>query len=178
MKGEYPTRAVGMGGRQARTGKEFGHIFDHHAVVYEYAGGARLFSYTRQQDNTAQDISCWAFGRRGTADLMRRAITAGSTRWTYRGPAGRTRRPGPWGGHQEEQDALIASIRSGKPINNGNYMAKSTLMAIMGRMATYTGQDVTWQRAMESKEELRPAKYEFGAMSEPPVAVPGRTPLT
>jgi predicted dehydrogenase len=166
MQGEYPVRAVGCGGRQARTGPEFGHIFDHHAICYEFASGVRCHSYCRQQDQTAQDISNWAFGAKGTADLLRRTIS------------GRTRSPGPWGGHQEEQDALFESIRTGRPINNGEYMAKSTLMAIMGRMATYTGQEITWDAALNSAEDLTPARYEFGPLPTPPVAVPGLTPFT
>ena len=79
--------------------------------------------------------------------------------------------------YQQEQDALFASIRSGNPINNGEYMAKSTLMAIMGRMATYTGQVVTWDTAWNSEEDLTPPAYEFGPLPVPLVAVPGVTKL-
>ena len=64
--------------------------------------------------------------------------------------------------YQTEHDELFASIRSGKPINNGEYMARSTLLAIMGRMATYTGQEITWEMALNSKEDLTPAKYDWG----------------
>src|SRR5205807_7559298 len=74
-----------------------------------------------------------------------------------------------------EHVALIESIRAGKPINNGDYMAKSTLMAIMGRMATYTGQFITWDQALNSKEDLTPAKYEFGPLPVAEVAKPGVT---
>src|SRR5262249_51770089 len=74
-----------------------------------------------------------------------------------------------------EHVALIDSIRNGKPLNNGDYMTKSTLMAIMGRMATYTGQAITWDMALNSQEDLAPPKYEFGKLSVPPVARPGVT---
>ncbi len=77
--------------------------------------------------------------------------------------------------YQNEHNELIASIRSGKPINNGDYMTKSTLMAIMGRMATYTGQVITWEQAWNSTEDLTPPKYEFGPLPVPPVARPGVT---
>lgn len=174
MKGEYPVRAVGMGGRQSRVQPQFGHIFDHHAVVFEYASGIRCHSYTRQQDGTAQDISNWVFGSNGTANLMKRSIT-GEKSWSYKGPTGRTRSPGVWGGHQEEQDALFDAVRKGKVINNGEYMCKSTLMAIMGRMATYTGQQITWEQALSSKEDLAPPAYAFGPLPTPAVAVPGVT---
>jgi predicted dehydrogenase len=175
MKGEYPVRAFGLGGRQARTGPEYGHIFDHHAACYEYASGVRCFAYTRQQNNTTKNMSNWVFGSKGTANLLDRSIS-GSTNWVYRAPDGGTGRTHPrWGGYQEEHDALFASIRSGKPINNGDYMTKSTLMAILGRMATYTGLEITWDQAWNSKEDLTPKDYKFGPMPEPPVAIPGVT---
>ena len=79
------------------------------------------------------------------------------------------------GMYQNEHNELIASIRAGKPINNGDYMCKSTLMAIMGRMATYTGQEIHWDKALNSKQDLSPAKYEFGDMAVPEVAKPGVT---
>jgi hypothetical protein len=77
--------------------------------------------------------------------------------------------------YQNEHDDFFASIRAGNPINNGNYMAKSTMMAIMGRMAAYTGQQITWEQAMNSKEDLTPAKYEWGPLPMPQVAMPGQT---
>ena len=77
--------------------------------------------------------------------------------------------------YQNEHDELFATIRSGKPINNGEWMAKSTLMAIMGRMATYTGQLITWDMAMNSREDLTPPAYEMGSLPVPPVARPGVT---
>jgi hypothetical protein len=74
-----------------------------------------------------------------------------------------------------EHIALIESIRAGKPINNGDYMTKSSLMAIMGRMATYTGQTITWNQALNSKQDLSPPKYEFGPLAVAEVAKPGVT---
>ena len=77
---------------------------------------------------------------------------------------------------QAEHDALFASIRRGEPINNGQYMAKSTLLAIMGRMAAYTGQVITWEQALGSEESLSPAQYDWDVpLSVPPVAIPGQT---
>jgi hypothetical protein len=78
--------------------------------------------------------------------------------------------------YDAEHVELFASIRSGKPINNGEYMANSTLLAIMGRMAAYTGQEITWKMAMASKEDLTPPKWDWNAkLPEPPVAIPGVT---
>ena len=77
--------------------------------------------------------------------------------------------------YQVEHDEFFASIRSGKPINNGQYMAKSSMLAILGRMTTYTGQTLTWEQAINSKERLGPPKYEWGCLATPPVAQPGIT---
>ena len=77
--------------------------------------------------------------------------------------------------YQTEHDELFASIRNGRPLNNGEYMAKSTLMAIMGRMAAYTGREITWEMALNSKEDLTPARYAWGRIATPAVAVPGVT---
>ncbi len=168
MRDEYPVKAVGLGGRQVRTGPEFGHIFDHHSVVYEFANGVRCFSNCRQQDGCAKDVTDHVFGTKGVCDVMKHVIK-GQTPWRYP----RTGKRGNM--YQNEHNELIASIRGGKPINNGDYMTKSTLMAIMGRMATYTGQVITWEQALNSKENLSPAKYEFGPLPTPVVARPGIT---
>lgn len=170
MKDEYPVRCYGVGGRQARTAPDFGHIYDHHAVVYEFANGVRCFSMCRQQPGTAPDVSDHIFGSLGTCSTMEYRIK-GKNNWEF--PRTRRRRGDMY---QNEQDALFGSIRAGNPINNGDYMCKSTLMAIMGRMATYTGQIITWDMAMNSKEDLTPPTYDLKAkMDIPPVAIPGVT---
>jgi predicted dehydrogenase len=177
---QYPHKAVGLGGRQVRTGPEYGNIFDHHSVVYQYGGGLKLFSNCRQQDGCAQDVSDQVTGTKGICriDAQRSRFSIvpfgkGQKRWSYRPARGSKDR----GMYQNEHDELIASIRSGKPINNGEYMAKSTLLAIMGRMATYTGQEITWEKALHSKEDLTPAKMEMGPLPVPSVAKPGVTPF-
>jgi predicted dehydrogenase len=171
MKDAYPARAVGVGGRQVRTGPEFGHIYDHFAVVYEYAGGAKLFSQCRQQPGCKNDISAHVMGTRGRAELSERrkglAIRTAEG-WYYAGPSNDM--------YQAEHDELFASVRTGKPINNGDYMARSTLLAIMGRMAAYTGQVITWEMALNSREDLSPPAYDWKIeLAVPPVAMPGRT---
>ena len=95
---------------------------------------------------------------------------AGRLVWSYEGP----RRDM----YQNEHDELFASIRSGAPINDGEWMCRSTLMAIMGRMAAYTGETVTWEQAVTSKQRLGPTEYAFGDLDIPPVAVPGKTRLS
>ncbi len=166
MRDEPPAKAFGLGGRQSRTRPEFGHIFDHHAVCFEYKNGVKLFSYCRQQDGTANDVTDYVLGTAGTCDVMKHAI-AGKNPWRYRGPKEDM--------YQNEHDELFASIRSGKPINDGEWMTQSTLLAIMGRMATYTGQVITREMALNSKEDLSPAKYELGPLPTPEVARPGVT---
>jgi predicted dehydrogenase len=167
MKGEYPVNALGLGGRQARTGPEYGNIYDHHSVIYEYADGVKLFSNCRQMPGCRNDMSCHVMGAKGVAEISEsRMRLKTDTDWTYRGEKENI--------YQNEHDQLFASIRRGEPINNGEYMAKSTLLAIMGRMATYTGQSVSWEQALNSVEDLSPASYEWTAKPpESPIAVPG-----
>src|SRR5262249_398307 len=138
MNDQPPARAFGTGGRQVRTAPDFGHIYDHFAVVYEYANGVKAFSACRQQAGTAHDVSDHLMGTLGTCDVMKHTIT-GKHPWHYRKHAGDADDM-----YQNEHDELFASIRAGKPINDGERMSYSTLMAIMGRMVAYTGQILTW----------------------------------
>jgi predicted dehydrogenase len=169
MRDQYPVRAYGTGGRQVRTQPEFGHIYDHHSVVYEYANGVKTFATTRQQAGCANDVSDFVMGTQGVAELMGHRIT-GRNAWTY--PRARARAEDMY---QQEHNELFASIRSGNPINNGEYMCKSTLMGILGRMATYTGRVVTWEQALNSRENLSPSRMEFGPLAVAEVAMPGVT---
>jgi len=138
-------------------------------VVYEYANGAKLFAACRQMSGTMNDTSVEVLGTRGTASISQRALQISSDKpWVYKGKKNVSQ--------QTEHDELFASIRSGKSINNGDYMSKSTLVAILGRMATYTGQSITWEQAMASKEDLSPERYDWNA--KPPastIALPGVT---
>jgi predicted dehydrogenase len=171
MQNQYPTSAMGLGGRQARTGPEYGHIYDHFSVVYEYPDGATLYSNCRQQPGCKGNISAKVTGSKGRAHLSerRKGLSIHTTSdWFYTGASPNM--------YQVEHDELFANIRAGKPMNNGEYMCKSTLLAIMGRMAAYTGQQITWEMALNSKENLTPARYDWNLpMTEPPVAVPGKT---
>jgi predicted dehydrogenase len=168
----YPVRCYGTGGRQVRTGPEYGHIYDHFSVVYEYEGGARVYSTCRQQPGCHNDMSAWVLGSRGQGLLSERrrglVLRTASGERAYDGPANQM--------YQAEHDALFAGIRGGRPINNGEYMARSTLMAILGRMAAYTGQRVTWEQALSSTQDLSPPRYAWDVrLPVPPVAVPGQT---
>ena len=173
VMGSYPVKAVGMGGRQVRVGKEYGQIYDHHSVVYEYADGTRFVSNTRQQKSCWNNMSAQIFGSKATANFAERRrglFIKGGSNWSY---AGKHKNM-----YQVEHDLLFAGIRSGNPLNNGIYMAHSTLLAIMGRMATYTGKEVTWKKALNSKQDLSPKRYAWGPVEMPDVPIPGVTKLT
>ncbi|MFN0050711.1 MAG: Gfo/Idh/MocA family protein [Planctomycetales bacterium] len=165
----YPARATGTGGRQARTGPEFGHIYDHFAVTYEYSDGPRLYSTCRQIAGCSNDMSVQVLGTKGRAHISERKLSIESNdpsrSWIHRGKDNNF--------YQTEHDELFASIRQGKPLNNGDYMAHSTLLAIQGRMSAYTGKTITWEQALASTEDLTPPNYEWGALPEPRVAIPG-----
>jgi predicted dehydrogenase len=174
MRDQYPERCYGVGGRQVRTAPAFGHIYDHMAVTYEYANGVKVFSMCRQMADCPNDVSDTIMGAQGTATLLHR-----DRRQAYRIRGANTfdasqvaRRDDMY---QHEHYELFASIRNGRPINNGEYMAKSSLMGIMGRMACYTGQLITWEQALNSREDLTPPRYEWGPLPSPPVALPGVT---
>ena len=173
LKDEYPVKAFGTGGRQVRTGPECGNIYDHHTVVYEFASGAKCFSMCRQWEFCANEVTDHVYGTDGQATLLGKAnrnyVIAGKTPWRF--PRGE--KPGDM--YQQEHDELFASIRSSNPINDGEWLCKSTLMAIMGRMATYTGQEITWDQALNSKEDLSPKQYAFGPNPVPAPATPGVT---
>jgi predicted dehydrogenase len=177
MKDEPPLRAEGSGGRQVRTDPLYGHIFDHHAVVYEYKNGVKMFHFCRQQGGHCHNgVTDFVMGTEGTCAVSKHTIT-GKRPWAYKEDKKKADDM-----YQNEHDELFAGIRSGHPINNGEYMSRSTLLAIMGRMATYTGKVVTWEQALNSKEVLNPpmkegfdGTYKFGPMNVPEVAMPGIT---
>jgi predicted dehydrogenase len=175
MGNTYPVKCVGTGGRQVRTGAEFGHIYDHFSVVYEYANGAKLYSQTRQQAGCDGASNAEVIGRRGSGVLSERPSRAHVLKTADGEHVFNTATNNMY---QTEHDELFASIRNSRPINNGEYMAKSTLMAIQARMAAYTGKVVTWEQALNSRENLSPAGYTWDAA--PPassVAMPGVTRL-
>ena len=166
MKDQYPVKAIGSGGRQVRTGPDYGNIYDHHSIIYEYANGAKLYGFCRQQSGCHNETGAFAMGTEGRAEIsQQRQTISGKNSWKYDGPKNNF--------YQTEHDELFASIRSGKPIDNSDYMSKTTLLAIMGRTASYTGQVVTWEQVMNSKEDFTLSKYEWGPFPEPSVAMPG-----
>jgi len=162
MQEEPPLHAWGMGGRQVRTEPKWGDIFDHHAVVYEYADGARLYAFCRQQPNCYGKVSFRVQGSQGRMTGWGRYIIEGQASWD----SGRQRAHPEINTFQE----MFAAMRAGKPINDSAAMARSTMLAILGRMATHSGQLIKWDEAFASKKVLAPERYAWDAT--PPV-VPG-----
>lgn len=169
MKDVPPLKAVAVGGRQIPA--LGGNIFDHFEVNYEYANGARGFIGCRQQGECYSDNTATIYGTKGHGRELGFAgapFIKAATDWRYSGPKPNM--------YQVEHDHLFASIRKGEPINDGVRLAHSTLAGIMGRMAAYTGQNVTWEMAMNSQEHLVPANMTWGMpLTTAPRAMPGRT---
>lgn len=157
-KGAFPVRAQGQGGRQLRTGKDHGQIFDHHFVEFEYADGSRLYSQCRHQPGW-NNVSEFAQGTRGRADISGYRIE-GAENWKYRGED-----PNPY---QNEHNDLFDAIRNDTPYDETDYGAKSTMTGIMGRMCTYSNQMLTWEEALGSEVDLSPQTLSWDAM--PPAA--------
>jgi predicted dehydrogenase len=167
----HPVRAVGLAGRQVRTQPEFGSVYDHFATDFEYENGVHLMSMCRQIDNCANNISEALVGTKGNCQVDRHAIT-GANPW--RRPS-RDDDPDPY---VQEHTDLIAAIRAGTALNELKTVAETTLTAIMGRMAGYSGQAVTWDDALNSQEALMPEDFSLAStIPVPPVAMPGQTPL-
>jgi predicted dehydrogenase len=166
---EYPVRVTASGGRSQRTDPMYGNIYDHFNSVFEYASGVRMFSSCRQWVGADSDVSDHVFGTKGVAHLQSHSIE-GENAWRYRGREDEVDDM-----YQNEHDELFASIRKGEPIDNSDYMCKSTLMGIMARMSAYTGRSLTWEQALNSQEDLSPASYDWTPIESPPVAVPGVT---
>ena len=166
----HPVSAYGMGGRQVRTDPAYGHIFDHFAIEYTYPNGAKVLSMCRQIDGTDARVSEYLVGTKGKSDPA--GSLKGEKPYRFQRPKDAL------GPYQQEHKDLVESIRKGEPLNEAQRIAESTLTAIMGRMSAYTGKEVTWEVAMESKLNLFPDKVEMGPIATPAVAVPGKEQLT
>ncbi|MCF7708159.1 MAG: Gfo/Idh/MocA family oxidoreductase [Verrucomicrobia bacterium] len=166
-----PVKVMAHGGRQVRNEPKYGHIYDHFEVVYEFPNNARAFLFCRQMPGCSNDNSDHIMGSTGVCDVtgfrrIHRII--GENAWSYDGDYNNM--------YQTEHDKLFASIRRGEPINDGDRMANSTMMAIAGRMSAYTGQTITWEEAVNSEKDWSPPSYSWDQpVSVPPVAMPGVT---
>ncbi|MEJ7769064.1 MAG: Gfo/Idh/MocA family oxidoreductase [Chitinophagaceae bacterium] len=172
MGDKMPVSAIGSGGRQVRIDEKYGNIYDHFAIEYEFADGAKGFHFCRQQTGCANRNTVDIAGSLGTANMIigRKYEIKGKNAWTYTGGNNNM--------YQTEHDEFFASIRNGKPINDGESMANSTMLAILSRMVGYSGQSITWEQAINSNQVMGPEidKYAWDLdWPTAPIARPGNT---
>ncbi|MEM7315437.1 MAG: Gfo/Idh/MocA family oxidoreductase, partial [Planctomycetota bacterium] len=165
LKDGFPVSANGQGGREVRTSKEHGQIFDHHFVEYTYADGTKMFSQCRHIGNCWNSVSEFAHGTKGTANIGGATIkdAAGENLWQYGKGGG--------GGHQQEHHDLFADLRKGIIPNEGEYGAMSTMTSILGRMATYSGKNISMKDALERGLTISPID-QFTSFDDTPPVLP------
>jgi predicted dehydrogenase len=176
VMGGPPVQAIGVGGRAQRVQPEYGHIFDHFAVDFEYANGVHITSMCRQINGTRGRNGEFFQGANGKSHTSENGpyTIEGSKAYEW------TRAVGFVSPMVQEHTDLITSIRAGKPRNDLKRMAESVLTAIMGREAAYTGQILRWDDVIKAKQDINPgplAQLAFTSLELPPVPVPGRTKL-
>ena len=165
--GTHPIKATsGLGGRQSRLGERHGNIFDHFAVEYEYPNGVTMFSQCRQINECRNNVGEFVAGTKGKSNCSDEITLKAGDPWKFKGKRGAP--------YQLEHANLIASIREGKPINEAQNIAESTMTGIIGREACYSGQEIVWDDAMKSTTHLGPAEYKFGPFEVAPIARPGK----
>jgi len=166
-----PISATGTGGRQTRMGEIYGNAYDHFAIEYEYDKGVKGIHFSRQQDGCSTTNRVEVAGTQGNAFIGGgKHEISGKVNWQYTGEKNDM--------YQTEHDELFASIRSGKPMNDGEVMARSSMLGVLGRMVAYTGQTITWEDALNSKVALSPAidQYHWDLKwATAPLAKPGIT---
>jgi len=165
----HPAKAIALGGRQLRETPESGNIYDHFSVMYVYDDGSRCFHDCRQMPGCWNDNTEYLIGTNGTCYINSWGPTqeiSGPNEWAYEGPNPNM--------YQVEHDELFEAIRGTRDrIDDVDQMMASTLMAIMGRMSAYTGQQITWDEALNSTERLGPNRYAMGDLPVMAVSVPG-----
>ncbi|MBM3768843.1 MAG: Gfo/Idh/MocA family oxidoreductase [Acidobacteria bacterium] len=168
MKDQPPVSCVAVGGRQIPA--HDGNIYDHFEVNYLYPNGVRAMVANRQIEGCYNENSDYILGTKGQAIIGRgpNPRIVGANEWTYSGQK--------YDMYQREHDILFQAIRKGEVLNDGDRMCSSTMLGIMGRMAAYTGQQITWEQALNSQERLVPEKLDWnGKLDVPPLAQPGKT---
>lgn len=163
LKEAAPLKCHGLGGRSTMTDQKYGNVFDHHAVVYEFPNGVRVYALCRTTHGCYDEDSSKIFGTKGQADVKGCRIRGEKT-WRWQPAPNTLTDP-----YQIEHNRLFAAIRSGEPINNGDYMARSTLITIMGQISCYTGKEVNWEQISQSDFFYPPKPEECHDGMEPPV---------
>lgn len=165
LKELVPVKCHGLGGRSTMVEPIYGNVFDHHSVVYEFPNGVRVYAFCRTTTGCYDESSSIVLGSKGKANVTGCRIW-GETNWRWAGAGDDPHKADPY---QIEHDKLFAGIRSGNPVNNGAYMAPSTLTTIMGQVSCYTGKEVAWDQVSASDffYLLKPEDCHDGM--EPPV---------
>jgi len=150
LKDKLPLRATGTGGRQVRVEEIFGNVYDHFAIEYEYENGVRGYHLSRQQDGCSNVNKVEIAGTVGNATIggAKGHEISGKNPWAFSGEHNDM--------YQTEHDELFAGIRKSSPLNDGTWMAHSTMLGILGRMVAYSGQTITWDEALNSNQTLAP----------------------
>ena len=169
----HPVRAVAMGGRQTRTEPIWGHIYDHFSIDYEFPDGSHCMMMCRQQDACDKKVANEFVGTEGTAFVLPQYFIQGKKPWKLEESVSTDL----GNAYVQEHTDFIASIRAGKPLNELKQVTESSLTAVLGREAAYTGKSVSWDEILNAKQSLMPPKLEWGPMPMPPVAMPGQTTL-
>ncbi|MHB1305498.1 MAG: Gfo/Idh/MocA family protein [Limisphaerales bacterium] len=159
MHEAVPEKCHGLGGRSSMVDAIYGDVFDHHSVVYTFPNGVRVFAFCRTTSGCHDDNSSVVLGTKGRASVKAGRIW-GETNWRWQGSGDP---------YQIEHNRLFAAIRAGEPINNGAYMADSTLTCIMGQLSCYTGKEVTWEQVNDSDFAYLPKPGDCRDGMEPPV---------
>jgi predicted dehydrogenase len=162
LHNKAPLKAYGMGGRSTLNRNVYGNVFDHNSVVYQFPDGVRVYALCRTIGNCYNENSSLILGAKGHCDLLKLRIE-GETKWQHPG-FGKEGDP-----YVLEHVALIKAIKRGEPINNGDYMVRSTRIAMMGQFACYTGQEITWSQITSSDFYFPPKPEECHEEMEPPV---------
>jgi myo-inositol 2-dehydrogenase / D-chiro-inositol 1-dehydrogenase len=160
MQGEMPKWAFAVGGRSGSFGEVYGDMFDHSCVVYEYESGPRLYALCRTTVGCYNNSGDIIMGSKGTCNLGRCTIE-GQNPWKYEGR-------GDASPYDIEQAELIKSVKSGVPVNCGDYMAKSTMVGVMGQIASFQGNAVTWDAAYNADFQYGPDPEDSNFETPPP----------
>lgn len=153
-----PAKCHGLGGRSSMTEPIYGDVFDHHSVVYEFDSGVRIYAFCRTTKGCHNGASSTVFGTKGKASIMDCQIW-GENEWRWKGECNP---------YQIEHDVLFKAIRSGEPVNNGDFMARSTMIGIMGQISCYTGEEITWDQINKSNFAYPPKPEDCHDGMEPP----------
>ena len=159
LQNQAAIKCHGLGGRSSMTEPIYGDVFDHHSVVYEFPNGVMVYALCRTTNGCYDNSSSVVLGSKGKANITRCVIT-GENKWRWQG------RSNPY---QVEHDVLFKAIRSGNPVNNGDYMARSTMITIMGQISCYTGKEVTWDQINKSDFYYPPKPEDCRDDMDPPV---------